>query len=445
MICDIIRRMSNEPKMNEPKMRLTPPEPDIRDTDGFAKSDIFGHAEFGAWLANSIYGLQMPSVLALTSGWGNGKTVFAKQLAGELRKKWVETEDTRKAGNAPVIYFDAFANDYQKNALFALVGEVMEFIGRRKKMAGKASESIARIGKGVSKTLAECAARYATMGAVGVEDVSKSMKTALDKRMEDAEKGREVVKEFRNALENAAKELGGGQPLVFIVDELDRCRPDFALELLEKIKHLFSVPNVCFLVVTNLEQFQAVVQRTYGYSDNEARVYLDKFFHHIFRLPLSNQHPTFNVEKYISHLWDVMCFPPISDEMMQYMKRIAVHHEMSLRDIEQMFACATLIQLEGNSFRNFGSFVIVAALRALRKINPNVYGEILQGTASWDDLPPKIKQGPIGPVLYLIKGYMNEYERKECLIFLGTEEAVGEEVRRKKLTQAAIRIEQFAE
>ena len=440
MICDIIRRMSNELKM-----RLTPPEPDIRDTDGFAKSDIFGHAEFGAWLANSIYGLQMPSVLALTSGWGNGKTVFAKQLAGELRNKWAQTEDERKAENAPVIYFDAFANDYQENALFALAGEVMKFIGRRGKITREVKKSVARIAKGVGSVMAEGVARYATGGLAGATNIADAMESALEKRMKEAGQGRDAICEFREALKDTAEKIGGGQPLVFIVDELDRCRPDFALEILEKIKHLFSVENVCFLVVTNLEQFKAVVQRTYGYSDDEARVYLDKFFHHVFRLPLSNQHPTFNVEKYISHLWDVMCFPPISDEMMQYMKRIAVHHEMSLRDIEQMFACAALIQLEGNSFRNFGPFMIVAALRALRKINPNVYGEILQGTASWDDLPPKIKQGPIGPVLYLIKGYLNEYERKECLIFLGTKEAVGEDVRRKLLTQAAIRIEQFAE
>ena len=429
---------------NDSKMHLAPPDPGIGDTDGFAKSDIFGHAEFGGRLVNAICSWKTPLVFALTSGWGAGKSVFAKQLAGELRKKWAETEDTRKAENAPVIYFDAFANDYQKNALFALAGEVMEFIGRRKKMAGKASESMARIGRGVGGTLAECTARFATLGAAGVGDVSEAMKTALDKRMEDAKEGREVVKEFRKALENAAKELGG-QPLVFIVDELDRCRPDFALELLEKIKHLFSVPNVCFLVVTNLEQFKTVVQRTYGYSEEEARVYLDKFFHHTFRLPLSDQYPTFNVERYISHLWDVMCFPSISDDMKQYMKKIAAHHKMSLRDIEQMFACATLAQLEPGSFKNDDSFAIIAVLHALRKINPNFYGEILQGTASWDDLPPNFKASPMSSVLCWTKQHMDENEKPRFAGILRTQGADDVDGRRKLLARIATKIEQFPE
>ena len=439
---------------NDSKMYLAPPDPGIGDTDGFAKSDIFGHAEFGGRLVNAICSWKTPLVFALTSGWGAGKSVFAKQLAGELRKKWVETEDARKAENAPVIYFDAFANDYQQNALFALAGEVMEFIGWRKKMAGKAGESIARIGKGVSGALAECAARFATMGAVGVEDVSKSMKTALDKRMEDAEEGREVVKEFRNALENAAKELGGGQPLVFIVDELDRCRPDFALELLEKIKHLFSVPNVCFLVVTNLEQFKAVVQRTYGYSEEEARMYLDKFFHHTFRLPLSHtaqfslphQNKIFNGGKYLFHLWNVMRFPEISHEKMEYMQSIVLYHQMSLRDIEKMLACAALVESEFHfSQSRYGAFQIAATFHFLRKINPNFYGKILRGAADWEDLPENFHESPMSSVLCLTKWHASNEEQAPFTDILRDNDVVDVDGRRKLLARIAGRVEQFSE
>ena len=430
---------------NDSKMYLAPPDPGISDTDGFAKSDIFGHAEFGGRLVNAICSWKTPLVFALTSGWGAGKSVFAKQLAGELRKKWAETEDERAAENAPVIYFDAFANDYQKNALFALAGEVMEFIGRRKKMESKASESMARIGRGVGGTLAECTARFATLGAAGVGDVSEAMKTALDKRMEDAEEGREVVTEFRNALENAAKELGGGQPLVFIVDELDRCRPDFALELLEKIKHLFSVPNVCFLVVTNLDQLKAVVQRAYGYSEEEARVYLDKFFHHTFRLPLSNENLTFNGGKYISHLWNAMELPSISRLTMEYIKDIVAHHKMSLRDIEQMLACVVLTRSDANDLQEEpGSFVIVV-LYILRKINPNVYGEILRGAASWDDLPENLQRGPMSSVLSLTKQEMNMGEIRKFHAILRIHGGTNAFDRRQWLARIAINIEQFAE
>src|SRR6185437_6425840 len=99
---------------------------------------------------------------------------------------------------------------------------------------------------------------------------------------------RETFKRFREALNGLAEELaslpddanGGGEtqkPLVFVIDELDRCRPPFALELLEKIKHFFSVPRVVFVLVSSLSQLEAAARFAYG--DIDALTYLEKFFH----------------------------------------------------------------------------------------------------------------------------------------------------------------------
>ena len=386
---------------NRPELRLAPPEPDIGETDGFEKSDLFGYAEFGGRLANVVHSLQTPLVLALTGGWGIGKSVFAKQWAGELRKRWANPQDNsedgkvRTAESAPVIYFDAFANDHQNNALFALAGEVMEFIGRRKKITGKMRGSAKRIAKGVGGVLAEGVARYATGGLASAGNIAAAMQSALEKRMAEAGQGRDAIKEFRNALESAAQELGGGHPLVFIVDELDRCRPDFALELLEKIKHLFSVPNVCFLVVTNLEQFRAVVERAYGYNADEARAYLDKFFHHVFWLPNAKGH-CHKIDEYAFHLWSTLNLPKDNkhSQFASWMKKISAEYEISLRDMEQIFAplvlacTSTLIQRDADYY--YGA----AMLCVLRKIDNQLYLRVLQGDASWNDMPAVIRDSP---------------------------------------------------
>ena len=109
---------------NTLKFRVAPPDLNIRDTDGFNnKSDIFGYAEFGGRLANIVYNMTPPFVFALTGEWGSGKSVFARQWAGELRKRWAQDGENRKAEDAPVIYFDAFANDHQENSLFAWPGK----------------------------------------------------------------------------------------------------------------------------------------------------------------------------------------------------------------------------------------------------------------------------------------------------------------------------------
>ena len=67
-----------------------------------------------------------------------------------------------------------------------------------------------------------------------------------------------------------------GHPMVFIIDELDRCRPTFAIELLERVKHIFDVPNLVFVFGINRDELCTSLQSIYGEID--ASVYLRRFF-----------------------------------------------------------------------------------------------------------------------------------------------------------------------
>ena len=65
-------------------------------------------------------------------------------------------------------------------------------------------------------------------------------------------------------------------PLVFIIDELDRCRPTFAIELLERVKHIFDIPNMVFVFGINHDELCKSLKSIYG--DIEADVYLRPLF-----------------------------------------------------------------------------------------------------------------------------------------------------------------------
>jgi len=80
---------------------------------------------------------------------------------------------------------------------------------------------------------------------------------------------------FKNTLAQLAESLD--KPLVFIIDELDRCRPDFAIRLIERIKHFFDIKNIVFVLVMDKAQFSKVVCHNYGYDDNSSEEYLEKF------------------------------------------------------------------------------------------------------------------------------------------------------------------------
>ena len=80
-----------------------------------------------------------------------------------------------------------------------------------------------------------------------------------------------------------------GHPLIFIIDELDRCRPTFAIELLERVKHIFDIPNMIFVFGINRSELCSSLQSIYGEID--AGVYLRRFFDMEFSLPEIDSEP----------------------------------------------------------------------------------------------------------------------------------------------------------
>ncbi|WP_373036981.1 KAP family P-loop NTPase fold protein [Vibrio tetraodonis] len=66
-------------------------------------------------------------------------------------------------------------------------------------------------------------------------------------------------------------------PAFVFIDELDRCRPSYAVEMLETIKHIFDIKGVVFVVATDTRQLQHAVRVVYG-QGFDADIYLGRFF-----------------------------------------------------------------------------------------------------------------------------------------------------------------------
>ena len=73
-------------------------------------------------------------------------------------------------------------------------------------------------------------------------------------------------------------------PIYICIDELDRCRPTYAISLLEGVKHLFNAKGVCFVFSTNLAQLSESVKAVYGPGFN-GHMYLKRFFDFDYQLP----------------------------------------------------------------------------------------------------------------------------------------------------------------
>lgn len=99
---------------------------------------------------------------------------------------------------------------------------------------------------------------------------------------------KKAIANFKISLGTALKVLAKSgkrqAPLFIFVDELDRCRPSFAVSLLESIKHIFGVPGVCIVISTNLEQLAHTVRSVYG-EGFDSHIYLKRFFDAQYCLP----------------------------------------------------------------------------------------------------------------------------------------------------------------
>jgi hypothetical protein len=387
-------------------MRLFPLEPVIGEREGFTpEKDIFVRKPIGDGLTNLVSTIQDPIVIALDAQWGAGKTTFLKMWAGELRKL-----------GFPVIYFDAFQNDFAEDAFVALAGEIVQLVDELHKAATPAAKVFTQKALGAGKVLLRSGLRLgvklATLNVFDTKDLEDAVQDVAEELsdLEDKYVGETLTRQkdqkaafaaFRDALgalpallaEDAA-EGATSRPLVLIVDELDRCRPVFALELLERMKHFFSVPNVHFVLGANLDQLENSVVAAYG-SGIKARIYLEKFIH----LTVTFPHYTRSerekiVPRYVKYLMESLLSrapdPQFIMSTMGLVGHVAERRGLSLRTVERIVSTVALVSAF-TSDNYFRPPAIVGGLAVIRHIDPALYAAARNGTASYVDVATALR------------------------------------------------------
>ncbi len=249
-------------------MQLIVPPLNISDNDGFlSEVDIFNRKPFGESLLNLIKNTDDELVLALDAPWGEGKSTFVKMWQGLLNQECI-----------PHIYFDAFENDYQQDPFLAISSQIYELIDKgdkdtHKEFKEKATSALKVVGRvglriGIKALTAGVLDETILEDTGNIKDASKEASDLVDNYLSNqltkAKDDRQNLQTFKEYLSSLSEKMGGGNPVIFIIDELDRCKPKFALSLIESIKHLFCVPKITFILVMNRNQLEEAVRCEYG-------------------------------------------------------------------------------------------------------------------------------------------------------------------------------------
>ena len=234
--------------------------------------------KYSGILTNIINSYPNGFVLGLNNKWGTGKTTFVKMWEQDLKNNGFQT-----------LYFNAWENDFENNPLTALMGELKTLTTKEtepsfKKTLKKASTLTKHIAPIIAKAIAD---RY--IDTEGVKDaiigVTKGLSDVFENEVNEYQNKKKSISDFRQSLAEFIANTNEGKPLIFIVDELDRCRPNYAVSILEQIKHFFSIPNIVFILSIDKEQLGNAVKGVYGSNDIDAEEYLRRFIDIEYSIP----------------------------------------------------------------------------------------------------------------------------------------------------------------
>lgn len=229
-------------------------------------------------LTNIINSYPTGFVLALNNKWGAGKTTFVKMWQKDLDNQKFKT-----------LYFNAWENDFENDPLTALMGELKTLTKRSTELKFKDTlKQAAVLTKNIAPLVAKAVAdRYVDTDKVKdiIVGVTKGLSDVFEHEVQEYAKKKKSISDFKQSLSQFIESSSGGKPLIFFVDELDRCRPNYAVSTLEQIKHFFSVPNIVFVLSIDKEQLGSAIKGVYGSDEIDAEEYLRRFIDIEYTIP----------------------------------------------------------------------------------------------------------------------------------------------------------------
>ena len=266
---------------------LKPTELEVSTEDPYG-NDLLGRKDFGDSLAKlTEYGAGT-GVISVHGGWGSGKTTFLKM--------WMQ--DARNQGNV-VAMVNAWDGDYRESPLENIADQLAEelshYVSRNavSRMTKRMYRYLAKMAQPILQTLkagtvasavGDGGATWIASGAL--QELIGILQELKNNRVPDVAK----LEGLRGQLKQTAMGLwknrthGSFTRLIIVIDELDRCRPDYAVRFMETIKHVFEVEHVTFVVAANVAELAHAINGLYGEAF-DGKGYLERFFDLSLSLP----------------------------------------------------------------------------------------------------------------------------------------------------------------
>ncbi|WP_051526648.1 KAP family P-loop NTPase fold protein [Alkanindiges illinoisensis] len=302
--------------------RVNLPKVDFSNIEVPFEGDLWKREALSNQLTNYVGRLEAGATLAIDAEWGAGKTWFVHHWKKVLTHRGHQ-----------VIYLDAFSNDYLEDPFIIIATEIAERFEKEKaglgvKLREKAVAAYhallpnlpmllfhltmsligaGAISKGASDIIKDVKDNSGEVGEKFAEAINEQIKEHLEERVKNHEAEKRTLDSFKHQLQELSKELD--KPLIFIIDELDRCKPEFSIRLIERIKHFFDTPKIVFVLAMHKAQLCESINSYYGFQSKN--YYLDKFIDFTVLLSTEEQKKQISYEAITEqYLVELGLYPP---------------------------------------------------------------------------------------------------------------------------------------
>ena len=364
------------------KIRMQAGKIDVPEKNPF-ENDLLNRKVPAEPLTRLIDAIEGPCALAVDAAWGTGKTTFLDMWEWHLRNQ-----------EFPVVRFNAWESDFSKDPFISFSSELIDILSKKYNMEKYKAEKINEIVDDLFLHIASGAIRHLTSGIIDPGTLMKmSLNPLSGKRLDTHLDAKELVQNFKNILQETALELSDEKkhPLVVMVDELDRCRPSYAVEFLEITKHLFSVDHIVFVLAINRSQLVHSIKAIYG-SNFDAQGYLGRFFDIDFQLLQPNREAFINnALEWAGHEQAETRGDLIPIAMLQ---SFFGDPGLSLRQIEQAIKRLRWVVTSLPSTVQRKYFSVATAALILRTIDPDLYGRFVRDEATTSEIEEEMFERP---------------------------------------------------
>lgn len=386
--------------------------------DAVFANDRLNREDVVEFLVNHVEQVDAPYVIAIDAPFGNGKSTLVRMLEASLDKETVSA-----------IYVNLWEHDFTGDPLVPIIVALQE--GGTSESSRKHWESAKRWGGAIVKHGAVAAVRAATLGVLDLDkDIEKVASDATGALTSDVvtafQEERKSIAVFKQEVEKAIQagtKEGRKGKLVVILDELDRCRPSFAIETLERIKHLFNVEGLIFVLSVDKSQLEASVAAIYG-ERIDAGEYLRKFFDMEFGIPAAADDrftgsllSRFELDNIFSSRKGATTSSD-RDNFVKFFTKLADAYSLSLRARERCVARLCIV-LSQTTIREYLDPVLVALLIVIRARDKVLFDRITNGFMGSEQVIETLESLPHfsadqhSPILGAIEGYLLAGDRNE--------------------------------